>query len=114
MTVSLRWPSGLVTVQILAKQQNLLILPARAWAMALLLLPVISIVKKGAIGNIRIFSLMLPKLINFEKTPMAVVTCTNAGTAAPNAGDAPGAGWATGGGRTYKFNLTSGVVNKGD
>lgn len=69
---------------------------------------------KGADGNYEYFQFMATQTIDFEKTPMAVVTCTNAGAAAPNAGDAPGAGWATGGGRTYKFNLTSGVVNKGD
>ncbi|QJD95227.1 hypothetical protein HH214_04710 [Mucilaginibacter robiniae] len=69
---------------------------------------------KGADGNYEYFQFRATRTIDFSKTPMAVVTCTNAGTATPNAGDAPGAGWATGGGRTYKFNLTTGVVNKGD
>lgn len=69
---------------------------------------------KGADGNYEYFQFRATQNIDFSKTPMAVVTCTNAGTAAPNAGDAPGAGWATGGGRTYKFNLTSGKVNQGD
>jgi hypothetical protein len=69
---------------------------------------------KGADGNYEYFQFRATQNIDFSKTPMAVVTCTNAGTAAPNAGDAPGAGWATGGGRTYKFNLTAGKVNKGD
>jgi hypothetical protein len=69
---------------------------------------------KGADGNYEYFQFRATKTIDFAKTPMAVITCTNAGTAAPNAGDAPGAGWATGGGRTYKFNLTAGIVNKGE
>lgn len=69
---------------------------------------------KGADGNYEYFQFRATRTIDFSKTPMAVVTCTNAGTAAPNAGDAPEAGWATGGGRTYKFNLTTGIVNKGD
>jgi len=69
---------------------------------------------KGADGNYEYFQFRATKTIDFTKTPMAVITCTNAGAAAPNAGDAPGAGWATGGGRTYKFNLTTGIVNKGE
>lgn len=69
---------------------------------------------KGADGNYEYFQFRATRTIDFSKTPMAVVTCTNAGSAAPNAGDAPGGGWATGGGRTYKFNLTTGIVNKGD
>lgn len=69
---------------------------------------------KGADGNYEYFQFRATRDIDFSKTPMAVVTCTNAGSAAPNAGDAPGAGWATGGGRTYKFNLTTGTVAKGE
>jgi hypothetical protein len=69
---------------------------------------------KGADGNYEYAQFLATKAIDFEKTPMSVVTCTNAGTAAPNAGAAPGSGWATGGGRTYKFNLTSGTVAKGE
>lgn len=69
---------------------------------------------KGSDGNYEYFQFMATRTIDFSKTPMAVVTCTNAGSAAPDAGDAPSGGWAEGGGRTYKFNLTSGVVNKGD
>ena len=69
---------------------------------------------KGADGNYEYFQFRATEDIDFEKTPMAVLTCTNAGTATPNAGAAPAEGWATGGGRTYKFNLTSGTVAKGD
>ncbi|WP_442590939.1 DUF5689 domain-containing protein [Pedobacter sp. AW31-3R] len=69
---------------------------------------------KGADGNYEYFQFMATRDIDFSETPMSVVTCTNAGAAAPYAGDAPGGGWATGGGRTYKFNLTSGTVVKGE
>lgn len=69
---------------------------------------------KGSDGNYEYFQFRATRTIDFSKTPMAVVTCTNAGSAAPDAGNAPSGGWAEGGRRTYKFNLTSGVVNKGD
>lgn len=69
---------------------------------------------KGADGNYEYFQFRATRDIDFSKTPATVVTCTNAGATAPNAGDAPGAGWVTGGGRTYKFNLTAGVVTKGE
>ncbi|MCQ6958671.1 DUF5689 domain-containing protein [Mucilaginibacter aquariorum] len=69
---------------------------------------------KGADGNYEYFQFRATRDIDFSKTPMAVVSCTNAGAAEPNKGDAPGAGWATGGGRTYKFNLTEGSVLKGE
>lgn len=68
----------------------------------------------GADGNYEYFQFMATETIDFAVTPMAVVTCTNAGGATPYPGAAPGGGWATGGGRTYKFDLTEGVVNKGD
>jgi len=69
---------------------------------------------KGSDGNNEYFQFLATRDIDFEKTSMAVVTCTNAGTAAPYAGTAPAGGWATGGGRTYKFNLTTGSVKKGE
>jgi hypothetical protein len=52
--------------------------------------------------------------INFNEVPFSLVLSTNAGAATPNPGAAPGAGWATGGGRSYKFNITEGSVKKGD
>ncbi len=69
---------------------------------------------KGADGNYEYFQFRATRDIDFTATPMSVVTCTNAGTAAPYAGKAPAGGWATGGGRTYKFNLTAGSVKKGE
>ncbi|TBO40519.1 DUF5689 domain-containing protein [Pedobacter kyonggii] len=69
---------------------------------------------KGGDGNYEYIQFRATKDIDFTKNSLSVITCTNAGTAAPYAGTAPAGGWATGGGRTYKFNLTSGTVAKGE
>lgn len=69
---------------------------------------------KGSDGNYEYFQFLATRDIDFEKNPISVVTCTNAGTATPYPGTAPAGGWATGGGRTYKFNITSGTVSKGE
>ncbi len=68
----------------------------------------------GGDGNNEYIQLIATQDVDFSKTPFSLVTCTNAGTAVPNKGEAPGAGWVTGGGRTYKFNLNAGVVKKGE
>ncbi|MCJ0743180.1 DUF5689 domain-containing protein [Pedobacter montanisoli] len=52
---------------------------------------------------------MATKDIDFAVTPFSVVTNNNAGAATY-----PTLGWATGGVRTYKINLTSGTVRKGE
>ena len=44
--------------------------------------------------------------INFSEVPFSVVTSTNAGSVLHTAG------WASGGARSYKFNITSGSVKK--
>ncbi|RYE12206.1 MAG: hypothetical protein EOP51_31985, partial [Sphingobacteriales bacterium] len=46
--------------------------------------------------------------IDFAATPYSIVVCNNAGILA-----APATGWALGGIRTYKINITSGTVKKG-
>ncbi|MFT4204781.1 MAG: DUF5689 domain-containing protein [Chitinophagaceae bacterium] len=50
--------------------------------------------------------------IDFSVTPYALVTTNNAGASTPTG--YPSAGWATGGLRTYKMNIASGTVSKGD
>jgi hypothetical protein len=50
--------------------------------------------------------------INFATTPFSVVTTNNATASTPLG--YPTTGWALGGIRTYKFNLTTGSVLKGD
>ncbi|WP_353139939.1 hypothetical protein [Pseudopedobacter sp.] len=69
---------------------------------------------KGADANYEYIQLLATEDIDFAKTSYALVTCTNAGTAMPNPGEAPVTGWATGGGRTYKFNLNTGNVKAGE
>ncbi len=49
--------------------------------------------------------------IDFAVTPYSVVTTNNAGGSLPTG--FPPNGWATGGGRTYKIDLTSGTVSQG-
>jgi len=68
----------------------------------------------GGDGNYEYIQLKANVDINFNEVPFSLVLSTNAGAAQPNPGAAPGAGWATGGGRTYKFNITEGFVKKGD
>lgn len=52
--------------------------------------------------------------IDFSETPLSVVVCRNPNNWAPNPNDAPENGWAIGGRRSYKFDLTEGTVSKGE
>lgn len=65
----------------------------------------------GGDGNYEYIQLMATRDIDFAVTPFSVVTTNNAGTATPTG--VPVNGWATGGMRTFKFNLTSGKATKG-
>lgn len=62
----------------------------------------------GADGNYEYVQLKANVDIDFSQVPFAVVTSTNAGTVLHSAG------WASGGARSYKFNLTAGTVKKGE
>lgn len=62
----------------------------------------------GTDANYEYIQLMATRDIDFSVTPFSVVTTNNAGT-----NPAPALGWAQGGARTYKINLTSGKVAKG-
>ena len=62
----------------------------------------------GADANYEYVQLKANVDIDFKEVPFAIVTATNGGTVLHTAG------WATGGTRTYKFNLTDGKVKKGD
>ncbi len=68
----------------------------------------------GSDGNYEYIQFLATRNINFEVSPVAVVTCNNATSNTPDAGVGPIAGWAAGGMRTYKFNLISGSVKKGE
>jgi hypothetical protein len=66
---------------------------------------------KGGDGGYEYVQMMATKDIDFTVTPYSIVFCANAGT---NSSATPlDAGWATGGQRTIKWNITSGGVLKG-
>src|SRR5205085_4449981 len=65
----------------------------------------------GSDANYEYIQLMATKNINFATTNFSVVTTNNAGASTPTG--FPANGWATGDLRTYKINLTSGVVQRG-
>ncbi|MGV3764478.1 MAG: DUF5689 domain-containing protein [Chitinophagaceae bacterium] len=65
----------------------------------------------GSDNNYEYIQLLATRDIDFSATPFSVVTTNNAGTAAPTG--IPVNGWATGGARTFKFDLTSGFAAKG-
>lgn len=71
-------------------------------------------------ANYEYIQFLATKAIDFSVTPYSVVTTNNAGSASP-VNVFPTKGWATGidgipgvQSRTYKFNLTSGTVAKGE
>ena len=66
----------------------------------------------GADGNHEYMQFKATKDINFATTPFSVVTCNNAGTTVPIG--VPLLGWATGQAKTYKFELKTGTVKKGE
>lgn len=63
----------------------------------------------GTDGNYEYVQFLATKDIDFAATPFSVYTSNNAG-----ATTFPTLGWNTGALRTYKFNLTSGTVKKGE
>jgi len=67
---------------------------------------------KGTDANYEYIQLLATKDIDFAATPFSLVTTNNAGASAPVG--FPANGWATGQVKTYKFNLTSGTVSKGE
>lgn len=68
----------------------------------------------GSDKNQEYVQLLATEDIDFSQKNFALVVCKNSTTAAPNPGEPAPQGWATGGDRTYKFNMTSGSVKKGE
>lgn len=78
---------------------------------------------EGGDGNYEYMQFLATRDINFAVTPFCVVVTNNAGASTPT-NVSPTKGWATGAdalttpaglvSRTYKFNLTSGTVAKGE
>jgi len=66
---------------------------------------------KGPDGGYEYVQLLATKDINFAVTPYSIVFNNNAGTA--SSATPLDAGWATGGQRTIKWDITSGNVQKG-
>lgn len=66
---------------------------------------------KGGDGGYEYVQMLATKDINFVATPYSIVFSSNAGTA--SSATPLDAGWATGGQRTIKWNITSGSVQKG-
>lgn len=64
---------------------------------------------KGGDGGYEYVQMMATKDIDFTATPYSIVFCNNAGGSIP----LPDSGWAAGGTRTIKWNITSGSVQKG-
>ncbi|OQP44750.1 hypothetical protein A4H97_10335 [Niastella yeongjuensis] len=66
---------------------------------------------KGGDGSYEYVQMLATKDIDFAVTPYSIVFCNNAGTA--SSATPLDAGWATGGQRTIKWNITSSSVKKG-
>jgi hypothetical protein len=66
---------------------------------------------KGTNANNCYIQFIATRDINFASEKFSVVTTNNAGASTPTG--FPANGWATGGLRTYKFNITEGSVKKG-
>jgi hypothetical protein len=65
----------------------------------------------GSDANYEYIQLMATRKIDFAVTPFSVVVTNNANASSP--AGYPVNGWATGGQRTFKFNLTTGSAEKG-
>lgn len=65
----------------------------------------------GGDGEYEYIQLLATRNIDFSLTPMSVAATNNAGASAPTG--VPVEGWATGGQRTYKIDITDGTVQKG-
>ena len=66
---------------------------------------------KGADGNYEYIQMMATRDIDFAATPFSVVVTNNANASTPTGN--PVKGWATGGMRTFKLNLSTGTAAKG-
>lgn len=92
-------------------QSDIVILSATAPKIAPLVITGYLTDPTGSDANYEYIQLMATRNINFADKNFSVVTTNNAGTATPTG--FPVNGWATGGLRTYKINITSGTVVKG-
>lgn len=96
----------------LRKQSDVIALSSAVEAAPIVIAGFMSDPADGTAGNNEYMQFLATQDIDFALTPYAVVTNCN-GTSTTPLGY-PANGWATGGGRSYKFNLTSGTVSKGE
>lgn len=93
------------------KPTDITVLSATAPKVAPLVITGYLVDPTGTDANYEYIQLMATKNINFATTNFSLVTTNNAGASTPTG--FPANGWATGGLRTYKINMTSGSVVKG-
>jgi len=94
----------------LRKKEDIVILSSTISISPILISGFISDVSGGD-GNYEYMQFIATRDIDFSKTPYSVVVTNNANASTPTG--FPVNGWATGGMRTYKMNMTSGTVQKG-
>lgn len=90
------------------KENDITVLSATAPKIAAIVITGYLADPTGTDANYEYIQLKATKDIDFSITPFSIVTNNNAGASV-----APPDGWATGALRTYKFDLTSGTVQKG-
>jgi hypothetical protein len=93
------------------KEADITVLSATAPKIAPIIITGYLVDPNGSDANYEYIQLMATKNINFATTNFSLVTTNNAGASTPTG--YPTNGWATGDLRTYKINLTSGTVAKG-
>ncbi len=94
------------------KDSDITILSATAPKVAPLVITGYLVDPTGTDANYEYIQLIATKNIDFSLKNFSVVTTNNAGSATPTG--FPANGWATGDLRTYKFNITSGTIAKGE
>lgn len=92
-------------------ESDIVILSATAPKIAPLVITGYLVDPPGTDTNYEYVQMMATRTIDFAVTPYSVVTTNNAGASTPTG--FPTNGWATGDLRTYKINITSGSVQKG-
>jgi hypothetical protein len=92
-------------------ESDITVLSATAPKIAPLVISGYLIDPPGTDTNYEYVQLIATRNIDFAVTPFSIVTTNNAGASTPTG--FPANGWATGDLRTYKINITSGTVQKG-
>jgi hypothetical protein len=93
------------------KRSDIIVLASEAPKIAPVVITGYLVDPTGSDANYEYIQLMATRDINFADNNFSVVTTNNAGTSTPTG--YPVNGWATGGLRTYKINITTGNVVKG-